>query len=53
MADRTLHAEHFLPLFSELFPQAPICRLEGVGHYCLEDAPQTIAGHIAAFVQQT
>jgi haloalkane dehalogenase len=53
MADRTLHAEHFLPLFSELFPQAPIYRLEGVGHYCLEDAPQAIAAHIAAFLRQT
>lgn len=53
MADRTLHAEHFLPLFNELFPQAHVHRLEGVGHYCLEDAPETIAAHIAAFLQQS
>lgn len=53
MADRTLHAEHFLPLFSELFPQAHVHKLEGVGHYCLEDAPETIAAHVAAFLQQS
>lgn len=53
MADRTLHAEHCLPLFSELFPQAPIHRLAGVGHYCFEDAPETIAAQIAEFLQHT
>ncbi|WGS52760.1 alpha/beta fold hydrolase [Paraburkholderia sp. D15] len=53
MADRTLHAEHFLPLFSELFPCAKICRLEGAGHYCLEDAPEAIAGEIEAFLRQS
>jgi len=53
MADRTLHAEHFLPLFSELFPHAPIHRLAGAGHYSLEDKPDMIATHIAAFLQQT
>jgi len=53
MADRTLHAEHFLPLFSELFPQAQIHRLAGVGHYSLEDAPDTISARITSFLQQT
>ena len=53
MADRTLHAEHFLPLFSEVFPRAEIYRLAGVGHYCHDDAPEAIAAHIARFLQQT
>jgi haloalkane dehalogenase len=52
-ADRTLHAEHFLPLFSALFPSAPIERLPGVGHYCFEDAPEMISRLIADFVQRT
>lgn len=52
-ADRTLRAEHFLPLFSELFPAAPIKRLAGVGHYCFEDAPEDIGGLIAEFIRQT
>ncbi|HET7329452.1 alpha/beta fold hydrolase [Dyella sp.] len=52
LADRTLHAEHFLPMFTALFPQATIHRLDRVGHYCFEDAPEAIAAHIAAFLQQ-
>lgn len=50
-ADRTLAPEHFLPLFSELFPQAPVHRLAGVGHYSFEDAPQEIAELIAVFLK--
>lgn len=50
MEDRTLQAVQFLPLFSSLFPKAPIVRLEGVGHYCLEDAPGKVAAAIAAFI---
>lgn len=53
MADRTLHAEHFLPLFGEVFPQATMHKLEGVGHYCLEDAPEVIAARVTTFLQQT
>jgi haloalkane dehalogenase len=52
LADRTLHAEHFLPLFSELFPQAVIHKLAGVGHYSLEDAPETISAQIIPFLQR-
>ncbi|PTQ99155.1 haloalkane dehalogenase [Paraburkholderia sp. GV068] len=50
-ADRTLAAEHFLPLFSEIFPMAPIHRLAGVGHYSFEDAPGEIAELIAGFLK--
>jgi haloalkane dehalogenase len=52
-ADRTLRAEHFLPLFSTLFPIAPVARMAGVGHYCLEDAPGKVTGMISEFIQQT
>ncbi|PST17650.1 alpha/beta hydrolase [Rhizobium sp. JAB6] len=52
-ADRTLHAEHFLPLFSALFPSAPIERLLGVSHYCFEDAPETISDLIADFLRRS
>ncbi|MGU7842432.1 alpha/beta fold hydrolase [Burkholderia sp. AW33-5] len=50
-ADCTLAAQHFLPLFSEIFPAAPIHRLAGVGHYCFEDAPQEILELITAFLK--
>ena len=52
-ADRTLRAKHFLPLFTELFPAAPVYRLAGVGHYCLEDAPDEIVALVSEFIRQT
>ncbi|WP_159727976.1 alpha/beta fold hydrolase [Methylosinus sp. Ce-a6] len=52
-ADRTLGAEHFLPLFAELFPAAPIHRLPGVGHYSLEDAPDRIASLVEEFLRRS
>lgn len=52
-ADRTLHAEHFLPLFSAVFPSAPIHRLPNVGHYSPEDAPDAIASFIVPFISRT
>lgn len=51
--DRTLQAEQFLPLFTEIFPTAPVGRLAGVGHYCLEDAPEPILDMIVEFIRQT
>jgi haloalkane dehalogenase len=53
LADRTLHAQHFLPLFRELFAQADVHALPGVGHYCLEDAPDTIAALVSQFMRGT
>ncbi|MBB6241447.1 alpha/beta fold hydrolase [Rhodanobacter sp. MP1X3] len=53
MADPTLHAEQFLPLFSEIFPTAPTHQLTGVGHYCLEDAPDVVGALIAQFIRDT
>ncbi len=53
MADQTLRPEHFIPLFSEAFPQGTTHRLEGVGHYCHEDAPEEVAKLIGEFLQKT
>ncbi|MFJ6323247.1 MULTISPECIES: alpha/beta fold hydrolase [unclassified Rhizobium] len=52
-ADRTLAAEHFLPLFAAIFPKAPIKRLPGVGHYCFEDAPENVASLIVDFIRRS
>ncbi len=49
-ADRTLHAVHFLPLFSQAFPNCRIHRLPGVGHYSPEDAPEEVAWLVVEFV---
>jgi haloalkane dehalogenase len=51
--DRTLRAEHFLPLFKAIFPDAPVKRLAGAGHYSLEDAPDVIAAEVTDFLRQT
>lgn len=53
MQDRTLHADHFLPLFAELFPGAPVHRLPAAGHYSPEDAPEQVATLVTEFLQGT
>ena len=52
-ADRTLRAEQFLPLFTAIFPTAPVHRLAGVGHYCLEDAPDEVVAIIVQFIRES
>ena len=52
MADQTLQAEYFLPLFNEAFPNGTTHRLEGVGHYSHEDAPEEIMKLIREFLQK-
>lgn len=49
--DRTLHAEHFLPLFETAFPNGVIWRLPLAGHYSPEDAPIDIAQLVVRFVE--
>lgn len=53
MADQTLQPEYFIPLFNEAFPNGTTHRLEGVGHYCHEDAPERLAFLIAGFLEKT
>lgn len=53
MADRTLQAEHFLPLFTEAFPDGTTYHLENVGHYCHEDEPEKIIKLIMKFLKDT
>lgn len=48
--DRTLHAEHFLPLFTQIYPQAPVHVLEDVAHYSPEDAPGRVARLVLDFM---
>lgn len=52
-ADRTLHAEHLLPMFRQAFPRGISHRLAGAGHYSPEDAPQQIARLVSEFVSGT
>ena len=49
-SDRTLQAEHFLPLFGQAFPNGRTHRLPGVGHYSPEDAPEELAWRVSEFL---
>ncbi len=51
--DRTLHAEHFLPLFGHLFPSAAVHRLPAAGHYSPEDAPEEVAQRVLDFLLES
>lgn len=51
--DRTLHSEHFLPLFRSAFPNGSIHEINNAGHYSPEDAPEEIATRIAQFILRT
>ena len=53
MRDKALLAEHFVPLFKEVFPQAPGHCLENAGHFCLEDAPEEISRLILEFIESS
>ncbi len=49
-ADRTLHADHFLPLFRQAFPDGDVRLLAGAAHYSPEDAPVEVAHAVSQFV---
>ena len=52
-------ADHAIPPvlaiadFEALWPGRPVVRLPGVGHFCQEDAPDTLVALIAQFMQST
>lgn len=51
--DRTLAAEHFLPLFREAFPRGFVSELTTAGHYSPEDAASTITPLVRLFLEAT
>ncbi len=53
MADKTLHAKHFLPLFRQVFSDGQIYELHGAGHYSLEDDPVTVCLLVKQFLALT
>lgn len=42
---------HSISDFRGLFPDAPVVKLKGVGHFCQEDAPETLVALIRQFMQ--
>jgi haloalkane dehalogenase len=53
MRDRAIPPERAIADFRILFPDSPVVELEKVGHFCQEDAPQTLVALILQFIQMT
>ena len=53
MCDHAIPPAVAIADFEGLWPSRPIVRLPGVGHYCQEDAPQTLVALIEQFIQST
>jgi haloalkane dehalogenase len=50
MEDRAIAPEWAMGDFRMLFPAAPVVELPGVGHFCQEDAPETLVAMIQQFI---
>ncbi len=53
MADQAMLPGMVMDDFRRLFPNGPIVELENVGHFCQEDAPETLVALIQLFIQMT
>ena len=53
LADKAMPPSAVIDDFMRLFPNGPITTLENVGHFCQEDAPDTLVALIEQFVQMT
>ena len=53
MADAAIPPELAIADFKTLFPHGPVVQLDGVGHFCQEDAPETLVALIELFMQMT
>jgi haloalkane dehalogenase len=53
LEDRAIDPEYAIADFQALFPDAPVVRLPGVGHFCQEDAPHVLVSLIQQFMQTT
>ena len=53
MRDRAIPPARAIADFKILYPTGPIVELENVGHFCQEDAPETLVALIQQFIQMT
>ena len=51
LEDRGIAPEWAMADFRLLYPDAPVVQLPGVGHFCQEDAPETLTAMIHQFIQ--
>ena len=53
MKDKAMPPELVMSDFRRLFPKGPIVKIENAGHFCQEDAPETLVALIQMFIQMT
>ena len=53
LLDRAMPPELVMADFKALFPRGPIVKLSRAGHFCQEDAPETLVALIQQFIQMT
>ncbi len=53
LEDYAIAPEQAMADFKALYPHGPVVTLPGVGHFCQEDAPQTLVALIQQFIQMT
>ena len=51
MADQAIDPRRAIADFRSLWPNGPVVELEGVGHFCQEDAPEMLVANIRQFLQ--
>ena len=51
--DHAIYPQRAISLFETLWPDGPVTVLEDAGHFCQEDAPETIVPLIQQFIQTT
>lgn len=53
MQDRAIDPPHAIADFKALWPDGPVVTLDQAGHFCQEDAPDTLVALIKQFIQMT
>jgi len=53
MCDKAIPPETAIADFSAIWPERPVVRLPGAGHFCQEDVPDTLVALIDGFIQST
>jgi len=51
--DRAIPVDYAVASFKGMFPNGPVVRLPGVGHFLQEDAPEAVASMIELFIQSS
>ena len=51
MEDKAIDPQRAIADFRSLWPDAPVVELDGVGHFCQEDAPEMLVANIRQFLQ--